>query len=71
VRWRDRRRQKGARGGLRVIYLHLPDLEVLYLLDVYSKDEVADLSPEERREFATLAHQLAEDLRDRHRRGKL
>jgi hypothetical protein len=38
LRWTDRRRGAGKRGGLRVIYLHIPDLRVLYLIDVYGEE---------------------------------
>ncbi|MBX7132249.1 MAG: hypothetical protein K1X67_06185 [Fimbriimonadaceae bacterium] len=43
LRWGDRRRGMGKRGGLRVIYIHVPDLRVLFMLDVYGKDEADDL----------------------------
>lgn len=35
--------------GLRIIYLHLPEFEVLGLVDVYGKNEAEDLSTDERR----------------------
>src|SRR5437667_424633 len=44
VRWPDPRRGKGRRGGLRVIYLYVPDVNVVLFLDVYDKDESDDLS---------------------------
>lgn len=34
LRWGDKRRGMGKRGGLRVIYIHIPDLQVLFMLDV-------------------------------------
>src|SRR5947209_3736107 len=43
VRWSDPGRGKGKRGGLRIIYIHVPELAVLYMLDVYDKDEADDL----------------------------
>ncbi len=36
LRWGDKRRGIGKRGGLRVIYIHVPDLRVLFMLDVYA-----------------------------------
>jgi len=45
LRWADPRWAKGKRGGLRVIYLFLPELERVLLIDVYGKDEQDDISP--------------------------
>ena len=58
VRTPDPRRGKGKRGGARVIYLHVPDVNQFFLLDVFGKDEKDDLSPQEKRILATLADQL-------------
>ena len=55
VRWRDMKRRKGARGGLRIIYLHVPEVSRFLLLDVYNKDEADDLTKEERKFLADLA----------------
>lgn len=55
TRWRDTRRGKGARGGLRVIYLHVPEAGKVLLLDVNDKDETDDLSTNEKRLLASLA----------------
>lgn len=71
VRWQDDRRGKGRRGGLRVIYVHIPDIRVLFMLDVYGKDEADDLGAGEKKELQMLAKQLIEELRERHKRGKL
>jgi hypothetical protein len=49
LRWADRRRGKGKRGGLRVIYYHLMADAQIWLMTVYDKDEAEDLSPGERR----------------------
>jgi hypothetical protein len=60
LRWRDRRRAKGTRGGLRVVYYYLSsDLQV-WLLTLYDKGEMADLEPAERRVLkAALEFELA------------
>jgi hypothetical protein len=71
LRWGDKRRGMGKRGGLRVIYIHIPDLRVLFMLDVYGKDEADDLTSGEKKELQTFATQLVEELRERNRRGKL
>lgn len=48
LRWKDPRRGKGRRGGLRVIcYCFLSEQEI-WLLTLYDKDEAADLTKEER-----------------------
>ena len=63
TRWRDTRRDKGARGGLRVIYLHVPDAARILLLDVYDKDEADDLTPNEKRMLASLAQAYRDEAR--------
>lgn len=45
----DPSRGKGKRGGLRVIFLDLPDKETTYLMLVYGKNEADDLSAEQKR----------------------
>lgn len=54
----DPRRGKGKRGGIRVIYLHVPEAHVIYLMDIYSKGEQEDLSAAERRALKALADQF-------------
>lgn len=63
TRWRDTRRGKGTRGGLRIIYLHIPDANRIFFVDVYDKDEADDLSPEEKRLLASLAQTYREEVR--------
>jgi hypothetical protein len=48
LRWKDRRRGKGRRGGLRVIYYCFLSQQEIWLLTLYGKDEVADLSNDEK-----------------------
>ncbi len=71
TRWRHQKRGKGSRGGLRIIYLFVPELAQFFLLDVYSKGEADDLSQDERRMLAQLAEQykLAALERARRKRG--
>lgn len=48
LRWRDPRRGKGKRGGLRIIYYcFLADREI-WLLTLYDKNEASDLSKEDK-----------------------
>ena len=46
LRWKDSRRGKGKRGGLRIIYHCFLSDEEIWLLTLYDKDEAADLSKE-------------------------
>lgn len=71
VRWRDVKRRKGSRGGLRVIYLYVPEADKFLLLDVYNKDESDDLSKEERKVLAKLADEYRAELLRPRKRGKL
>lgn len=71
LRWSDKRRGRGKRGGLRVIYIHIPDIHVLFMLDAYGKDEADDLSNEDKKALRMLAKQLIEELRERKKRGQL
>jgi hypothetical protein len=63
LRWRDPRRGKGTRGGIRVIYLYLADVLVVLLADAYDKDEASDLMEEQKTELSRLAGVLREELR--------
>jgi hypothetical protein len=49
LRWRDRRRRKGKRGGLRIIYYYLISDTQIWLMTLYDKDEIDDLSPTDKR----------------------
>jgi hypothetical protein len=48
VRFSDNRRQKGKRGGLRIIYFWWAAGGQFWLFTLYDKDEVDDLTPRER-----------------------
>jgi mRNA-degrading endonuclease RelE of RelBE toxin-antitoxin system len=54
---------KGKRGGIRVIYLHVPEANVIYLITVYRKDQKDDLSGEERRLYRQLVQVLKQRAR--------
>jgi hypothetical protein len=49
LRWADRRRGKGKRGGLRVIYYYLSADAQIWLMTLFDKDEMADLNAAEKR----------------------
>jgi len=49
IRWKDRKRGKGKRGGLRVIYYHLASDNQIWFFTIYDKDEATDLTADEKR----------------------
>lgn len=49
VRWRDPRRGKGKRGGLRVIYYYFPEDAQIWLIFLYDKAQADDLTPAEKK----------------------
>jgi hypothetical protein len=64
IRVADPKRKKGKRGGARVIYLHIPEVDWIYLFDVYGKHEREDLTSDQEKELKQLAEQLrAEAIR--------
>jgi hypothetical protein len=52
-------------GGLRVIYLYLPEFEKLALFDVYDKDESEDLDPQEKRILSQAADSIRKEFQRR------
>ena len=49
IRWADKRRGKGRRGGLRVIYYHFAADCQIWLMTLYGKNKAADLTPGEKK----------------------
>jgi len=58
---------RGKRGGARVIYFYHGVVMPLFLLSAYAKNERADLSYDDRREFKRLTTQLVKYFFDRER----
>ena len=50
----DPRRGKGKRGGLRTIYYWQDDEAAFWLFMIYDKDEMEDLSKDEKKELKKL-----------------
>ena len=48
-RYRDLSRGKGKRGGLRYLFLDLPDAEKTYLIGIYNKGVRIDISSDEKK----------------------
>ena len=44
-------KNKGKRGGARVIYFYLSRFKRFYLLTIYAKNEVIDLTPQEKKQL--------------------
>ena len=70
LRIADPKRQKGKRGGARVIYLHIPEVGQFLMLDIYGKNEKDDLTPTEKRDLRELAREYKRLIVDAARRIK-
>ena len=55
VRIEDRWRGKGKRGGARVIYLDIPEADLIEFITIYGKDQQDDLTHGQKKLFASLA----------------
>src|SRR4051812_43080236 len=55
LRIADPKRGKGKRGGARVIYLHVAEVDTILLMDVYGKGEQEDLTAEQKKSLKGLA----------------
>jgi hypothetical protein len=65
LRWAGTRRRKGKRGGLRLIYYYFLADSQIWLITVYDKDSMTDLSPAEKRVLKTA---IERETRERARR---
>ncbi len=54
----DPTRGKGKRGGLRVLYLDLPNRGITYLFYLYGKGEAHDVSPQQKKALKALVDQI-------------
>ena len=63
LRWRDRRRRKGRRGGLRVIYYVVVADKQIWLFTIYDKDETEDLTARQCRLLRNAIHEELETRR--------
>ena len=50
--------QHGKRGGARVIYVDIEIKEIIYFINVYSKNEKDDLTEDEKKAFKTVVEKL-------------
>ena len=51
LRWKDSRRGKGKRGGLRIVYYCFLADEEIWLLTLYDKDQAVDLTKDEKEQL--------------------
>jgi hypothetical protein len=65
LRFADKRRGKGKRGGLRVIYYWWDLGSQFWLFTIYDKDEMADLTPLQRK---ALKEMIKKELEARRKR---
>jgi hypothetical protein len=65
LRFGDERRGKGKRGGLRVIYYWWIAGLQFWLFTIYDKDEMTDLTPQERQALKTIVKAELEARRGR------
>lgn len=61
MRFADPSRGTGRRGGVRIIYLYIPQAFRVDFLDVYGKDEKDDLTPKEKKALAELASRIRKE----------
>jgi hypothetical protein len=50
----------GKRGGVRVVYYFQTGAEIVYMLDIYAKNEKSDLIPADKRELRAIVSLLEE-----------
>lgn len=65
IRWADRVRGKGTRGGVRIIYLHVPEAHTVLLLMAYRKNVADNLTVDQQRVLASLADEFRAELKAR------
>lgn len=65
IRLQDSARGKGKRGGIRVIYMYVPEVSRLVFVFGYSKDLMTDISPDDKKQLALRAKILkAEEIEE-------
>ena len=76
LRWADVRRGKGRRGGLRIIYYHFKSDRQIWLMTLYDKNEVSELTAKEKKALKAsieneLATRAARRVTELHRLGRI
>lgn len=61
LRFSDSRRNKGKRGGIRIIYYWYSPANAFWLFAIYDKDEMTDLTDIQRQQLAeVLRHEISQ-----------
>jgi hypothetical protein len=63
IRVIDPKRGKGKRGGIRVIYLHVEELDQIHSITIYGKDQQDDLSADDKNAYKLLVRILKDQSR--------
>jgi hypothetical protein len=63
MRVADPARGKGKRGGIRVIYLHIEELDQIHLVTLYGKNEKDDLTADDKNSYKLLVRILKDQSR--------
>jgi hypothetical protein len=63
IRVADSSRGKGKRGGIRVIYLHIEELDPIHLVTLYGKNEKDDLTADDKTSYKLLVRILKDQSR--------
>jgi len=59
VRWGAK--GKGKRGGARIIYLLIPQPGIIYLFYAYTKGDITDMNPDQKKRLAQAVEQIKEE----------
>ena len=62
LRWSATGSDKGKRGGLRIIYLFVPEIRWFHLFTVYDKTRKSDLTPDECKTLSRIVAIFREEL---------
>jgi hypothetical protein len=54
---------QGKRGGYRYIYVFLEDVEIIYLLLLYPKNEQDDLTPDQKKQVKSIVQRIKDSYK--------
>lgn len=58
IRVADSRRGKGKRGGIRILYLHVPEVNRIYLVGVYDKGERDEINAQQKKLLVQVVQRI-------------
>lgn len=62
IRFKDEKSHKGKRGGLRILYYWWQEGNQIWLIDIYAKSELTDLSQGDLRALRSLVQRTLKEL---------